>query len=99
VTTRGLIVRHLVMPGMLKDARQILQWIARELGPQTFVNVMPYYTPYYRADRHPEIARATTPEEWRHAIHVARAAGLVEPPSPGKEGQTPFSRSADAPCS
>ena len=33
LATRGLVIRHLVMPGMLEETRSILEWIARELGP------------------------------------------------------------------
>src|SRR3989442_390192 len=42
---RGLLVRHLVMPGALEETREILAWVARELGPDTYVNVMDQYRP------------------------------------------------------
>jgi putative pyruvate formate lyase activating enzyme len=38
---RGLLVRHLVMPGMLEETRAILRYIAEELGTGTYVNLMP----------------------------------------------------------
>jgi hypothetical protein len=42
---RGLLLRHLVMPGLLEEGRQILAWAARELGRDTFVNVMGQFAP------------------------------------------------------
>src|SRR2546422_3634681 len=51
---RGLLVRHLVMPGALEETREILAWVARELGPDTYVNVMDQYRPEGRVLREPE---------------------------------------------
>ena len=42
---RGLLVRHLVMPGGLDETREILRFLAQEVSPDTFVNVMPQYRP------------------------------------------------------
>ncbi|HEY8454900.1 MAG TPA: radical SAM protein [Actinopolymorphaceae bacterium] len=42
---RGLLVRHLVMPGMYDETAQILRWIAEKLGPDTYVNLMAQYFP------------------------------------------------------
>ena len=76
LATRGLLVRHLVMPDCLDDAGAVFDWIASALGPRTTVNVMPFYTPMYRASQHPRIARRTTHEEWYRAMERATAAGL-----------------------
>jgi putative pyruvate formate lyase activating enzyme len=45
---RRLIVRHLVMPDDTAGTREIMQWIARELGPDTYVNVMAQYYPSWK---------------------------------------------------
>lgn len=93
IARRGLLVRHLVMPGCLEDAGAIFDWIATALGPRTRVNVMPYYTPLYRADQYPRIAHPTTHEEWYAAMERASAAGLVNlEPHSGR----PYPRSGDA---
>src|SRR5437879_13619015 len=42
---RGLIIRHLVMPGGIGGTGEIMEWVARELGPNTYVNVMAQYYP------------------------------------------------------
>src|SRR6266542_5848256 len=56
---RGLLVRHLVMPDGLDETRQILEWIASELGPDTYVNLMDQYYPAGKVvdGRFPEIGR------------------------------------------
>ncbi len=45
LAVRGLLIRHLVMPGLAEETREILQWIAHELGPDTYVNLMDQYRP------------------------------------------------------
>ncbi len=75
---RGVILRHLVMPGDIAGTRQILHWIARELGPDTYVNVMPQYYPAGKvsAKEHAEINRCITLEEFQEALEAASGAGL-----------------------
>jgi len=76
---RGVLVRHLVMPGMLDDTREIMRWLATALSPDTFVNVMDQYHPAHKAETEPrfaEINRRITGGEFRQALEIARAAGL-----------------------
>lgn len=75
---RGLLIRHLVMPGGLDETRAILEWIARELGPETYVNLMPQYRPAGKVDAesYPEIDRPLDPAEFRAAQRIAAELGL-----------------------
>jgi putative pyruvate formate lyase activating enzyme len=73
---RGLLVRHLVMPGGLAGTREVMRFLAREISTDTYVNIMPQYRPEGRASSHPEIDRTITMAEWREAIAVAREEGL-----------------------
>ncbi len=75
---RGLLVRHLVMPGMLEETRRITTWLARELSPDTYVNVMAQYYPAgaVSSEKYPEINRKLSTEEYEEAVRIARAAGL-----------------------
>jgi putative pyruvate formate lyase activating enzyme len=75
---RGLILRHLVMPGELAGTREILAWVARELGADTFVNVMPQYHPAGKVSvqEYVEINRDITRDEFSQAVAAAQAAGL-----------------------
>src|SRR2546425_3922542 len=76
---RGALVRHLVMPGLLDDTREIMHWIATTLSRETYVNVMDQYYPAHKAATQPrfaEINRGISDNEFCHAIELARAARL-----------------------
>jgi putative pyruvate formate lyase activating enzyme len=76
---RGLIVRHLVMPGQEGEAAAIFGWLASELSPDTYVNVMGQYRPEYRvqdASRYEDIDRRPLPAEMEAAYRAAGQAGL-----------------------
>ncbi len=76
---RGLLVRHLVMPGLLAETRAVLDWIAATLGPGTYVNLMAQYRPAGKVSpsRFPEIDRPLRPDEYRAALAYARKVGLA----------------------
>jgi putative pyruvate formate lyase activating enzyme len=76
VALRGLMIRHLVMPGNIAGTDRFVRWVARELSPDTYVNIMAQYRPRHRARGHPEIARPITQREWNQAVAWAREAGL-----------------------
>ena len=76
---RGVLIRHLVMPGLLDDTREIMHWIAQNLSRDTYVNVMNQYYPAHKAETEPrfaEIRRGITDDEICGAVELARAAGL-----------------------
>lgn len=75
---RGLLLRHLVMPGHVNDTREILRWVARELGPETYVNIMNQYHPAGRvdADHYPELDQRLSDREYRQAVASAGEIGL-----------------------
>jgi putative pyruvate formate lyase activating enzyme len=76
---RGVLVRHLVMPGLLEDTRCILQWLATELSADTYVNLMDQYHPAHKAQTQPqfsEINRRRRRVEFEEAVQQASAAGL-----------------------
>ena len=75
---RGLLIRHLVMPGDIAGTREVMRWIARELSPRTYVNVMAQYYPAGKVSRseYAEINRRVLPSEYARALDEARRAGL-----------------------
>jgi putative pyruvate formate lyase activating enzyme len=73
---RGVLVRHLVMPGQEDEAAAIFEWLAREVSPDTYVNVMGQYYPAGRSDRYEEIDRRPYPEELVQAFEIADRLGL-----------------------
>ncbi|MDX1417871.1 MAG: hypothetical protein R3293_26965, partial [Candidatus Promineifilaceae bacterium] len=75
---RGLLVRHLVMPGGEEDTAAIMRFLAEELSPHTFVNVMGQYYPAGKvsAAKYAAINRRPSPAEYTAAFAAAREAGL-----------------------
>ena len=73
---RGLLVRHLVMPGLLDETEAILRFVATELGPGTYVNVMAQYYPAGRTSEFPEIDRYLYRSEFERALELADELGL-----------------------
>jgi putative pyruvate formate lyase activating enzyme len=86
IARRGVLLRHLVMPGCLDETRAILTWIATTLDRDTFVNLMDQYRPAGKvaAGRFAEIGRALAPVEFAAARRIAADLGLWrldEPPA------------------
>jgi putative pyruvate formate lyase activating enzyme len=75
---RGVLVRHLVMPGMAEETASILRWIAEELGPGTYLNLMAQYRPQHLVgrERYGEINRKPSRAEYEEALELASALGL-----------------------
>jgi putative pyruvate formate lyase activating enzyme len=76
VARRGLLVRHLVLPGGAAGTADCMKFLAEEISPDTAVNVMDQYRPHFRAYRRPEVARPLRRHEHEQALAAARAAGL-----------------------
>ena len=76
VAVKGLLVRHLVMPGGLAETREVLRFLARAVSVDTYVNVMDQYRPCGKAYQCPPINRRLTGDEYQEALEFARDAGL-----------------------
>jgi len=76
VALRGLLVRHLVMPNHVADTEKIVAFLAEEISPNTYVNVMDQYRPCGEGHKDEFINRRLTAEEFRDAMDAARKVGL-----------------------
>ena len=76
LATRGLLVRHLVLPNQLAGTDQVSRFLAEEISPNTYLNVMDQYHPAYHASRYPELNRRLTRDEYQEAVRYAHQAGL-----------------------
>jgi putative pyruvate formate lyase activating enzyme len=74
---RGLMIRHLVMPNRVSGTREVVDWIARNLPKETYVNLMSQYRPMYKAFDYPKISRQLTRDEYTEVVDYARRAGLT----------------------
>ena len=76
IARRGLLVRHLVLPNGLAGSEDVLRFIAEEISPDTYVNVMAQYYPSHHAWDDPTLSRRITPQEYEAALSLAKEAGL-----------------------
>ena len=77
LATRGLLVRHLVLPRNLAGTKQIVQFLAGKISQNTYLNLMAQYHPAYKANSYPELNRRITAREYDAAVQMAREAGLT----------------------
>lgn len=76
IARRGLLVRHLVLPGGLAGTREIMRFIAEAISPNTYVNIMPQYRPCGRAHEIAELSRPLAPDEFAAALQTAQTEGI-----------------------
>lgn len=72
IAEKGLLIRHLVMPGGIASSESVLRFIAEEISVHTYVNIMDQYRPEYCACEHPPINRRITYKEYLEAIQLAK---------------------------
>ncbi len=78
IATKGLIIRHLVLPNNLAASKSVFEFIAREISKNSFINVMDQYYPSYRANEYPELNRRISPEEYRNTLRILEQFGLSD---------------------
>jgi len=77
IAQRGLLIRHLVLPDGLAGTREIMHFVAQELSPNSYVNVMNQYRPCGQADKIVSLSRHVTDEEYRVALRIATEQGVT----------------------
>lgn len=77
LATRGLLIRHLVLPRNLAGTRQIVIFLSDEISKHIYLNLMAQYHPAYNASRYPELNRLITSSEYNVAVRMAKEAGLI----------------------
>jgi putative pyruvate formate lyase activating enzyme len=76
VARRGLLVRHLVLPNRLAGTQEVARFLAQEVSPNTYLNVMAQYHPCYKAVDIPLLAHPVLREEFTEAIDLVHGQGL-----------------------
>lgn len=78
---KGLLIRHLVLPNDIARTENVLNFIAKEISPNSYVNVMSQYFPYgevvMKPKKYLELSRLITSEEYKRAVEVAVKLGLT----------------------
>ena len=77
IARRGLLIRHLVLPGGLAGTRQVMRFIAREISPSSYVNVMSQYRPCGRAHEVKGLESPLSPGDYKKAVRAAKEEGIT----------------------
>ncbi len=72
----GLLIRHLVLPGEEEGTRAVLDFLKKEISPDTYLNLMAQYYPAYRSGEFPELKRRISPATYRRLKEEAREKGF-----------------------
>ena len=76
IMTRGVIVRHLVLPGMSKESKKILRYLHRTYGDRIYLSIMSQFTPLENVKDYPEIDRTVTESEYENLLDFAMNIGI-----------------------
>jgi putative pyruvate formate lyase activating enzyme len=76
IATRGLLVRHLILPYHIAGTGEIVRFLANEISRNTYLNLMDQYQPCFNAPLYPRLNRSITNQEYQTAVNLAREAGL-----------------------
>lgn len=76
ILRRGVLVRHLVLPGHRHESMRILDWLWNTFGTGIYLSLMNQYTPMYQAADHPEINRRLTSFEYDSVVEHAYDRGF-----------------------
>jgi putative pyruvate formate lyase activating enzyme len=77
IAIRGLLIRHLVLPNGIAGSKRVMEFIAREVSKDSYVNIMDQYRPAYRASAHRELNRSLTSHEYLEVTNYASMMGLA----------------------
>ena len=77
IARRGLLIRHLVLPGGAAGTEQVMKFVAEDLSADSYVNVMAQYRPEFRATEFPGLNRRITDQEYRQAVEIAKRYGIT----------------------
>ncbi len=76
IAKRGLIVRHLILPGGVAGTAGVMKFLAEEISKDVSISLMSQYFPAYKASEYKEINRRITPKEYEEARRIMEQNGL-----------------------
>lgn len=73
---RGVIIRHLMLPGLLFDSKKVIDYIYNTFGDSVYISIMNQYTPMYNAEKYPEINKPLNPKHYDALIDYSLSIGV-----------------------
>lgn len=78
IMKKGVLVRHLVLPGCISDSKDVLEYLWDCFGNQIYVSILSQYTPLPHMAKYPELNRRLTEEEYKEIVDYARFLGMTQ---------------------
>lgn len=76
---KGVLIRHLVLPGQLENTRNVLRWVSETFAPgEVLFSLMAQYTPCGALEKFPELRRTLNAEEWDEALATLEESGIED---------------------
>ena len=73
---RGVIVRHLLLPGQVEEAKRVLRYLYETYGDTVAISILNQYTPLPHVEAYPELNRTVTEEEYEEVVEFAMELGI-----------------------
>ena len=91
IMQKGIIIRHLILPGQILQAKRILDWIKNNLPQDVYISIMAQYFPTYHANLFPEINRKITKQEYQFVVSMLKdfENGFIQELSDSEEEYVP----------
>lgn len=75
---KGVLVRHLVLPGCIQESKEVIRYLYDTYGNQIYISIMNQYTPRAEVENYPEINRKVTQEEYQEVVDFAVELGVEQ---------------------
>ncbi|MGQ9744846.1 MAG: radical SAM protein [Dissulfurimicrobium sp.] len=77
LAVKGIVVRHLILPGYIENSKAVLRWLASRYGPDIHLSLMSQYFPAYKAEAHEMLSRRLTRKEYDEVVGYALELGFT----------------------
>ncbi|MBN1622093.1 MAG: radical SAM protein [Endomicrobiales bacterium] len=78
IAKKGLLIRHLVLPNNIKRTKEVLEFISKEISPDTYLSLMSQYHPAHQSFKYPELSRQVSANEYKQAVKTANTFKLTK---------------------
>lgn len=77
IMTRGVIIRHLVLPGYVDNSIRVLENLKENFGPEIYISIMNQYFPAFKAQEHHKLNRRISKQEWERVLETVEKLGFL----------------------
>ena len=76
IMLKGVIIRHLVLPGLVQDSKKVIAYLYKTFGDDVYISLMNQYTPIHPIQNHPELNKTIDPDDYNLLVDYALSLGV-----------------------